>query len=76
MKLSISNVFAAVMLLLKIANWLTQRYSQAEWQKAQHDKDVLETLEGIQRNITKAKASWTEAKALTPEEINRELAEP
>ena len=76
MKLSISQTFAAVMLLLRLANWFTQKFPQIEWQAAQKDKDVLEAMAGIQRNITSAHISWTEATALSPEELNRELARP
>lgn len=76
MNFSISQIFAFVMLILRLANWLTQKYSQNQWQAAQHDKDILEAMQGIQRNVTSAHISWTEAKALTPEELNRELARP
>ena len=64
------------MLLLRIANWITQKWSQTEWQKAQRNADILEMTASIQKNVTAAKASWTKASAMTKAQQDAELQAP
>jgi len=57
-----------VLALLKLANWITAKVDQSQWEKSQYKQDVADQLAGIQASVGLANQALKDAKAMTPEQ--------
>jgi hypothetical protein len=70
---TVKTIIQLALGLLSLANWITRKISQAEWESSGYRKATEDALNELKQRVRSAEEELTGAKKLTPEERRQRM---